>query len=236
MHDELQQFCESVWGWNRQIYIHQRGRRARRRLPRMQYCVKNSLETFLFLFSGGRAAHTNGLCLLKVVVRHYRLPCLAGHVLSWRINIRRKHDMVTNHTAFSRSSVSSSKEPLVSASASAAACHRYTRLARSAFAVRGINSTRIVIDSLDECKTLGECQIGGQRYSETPMILLDRECLIQTIERRARHLFGPEIRYELRSPCLGSLDRLGIQRFKIDHVDCLHQCQKKGRCNDASCV
>lgn len=46
--------------------------------------------------------------------------------------------MVTNHTAFSRSSVSSSKEPLVLALASAAACRRYTRLARSAFAVRPI--------------------------------------------------------------------------------------------------
>ncbi|KAL6411199.1 cytochrome P450 [Ilyonectria robusta] len=51
--------------------------------------------------------------------------------------------MVTNHTAFSRSSVSSSKEPLVSALASAAACRRYTRLARSAFAIRPIpNHTR----------------------------------------------------------------------------------------------
>jgi hypothetical protein len=70
----------------------------------------------------------------------------------------------------------------------------------------GIDSIRIVIGSLDECKPLGEYQISGQRYSKTPMILLDRECLIQTIEKQERHLFGPEIRYEVRFPCLGSLD------------------------------
>lgn len=70
---------------------------------------------------------------------------------------------------------------------------------------------RIVIDSLDECKTLGECQISSLRYSETPMILLDRECLIQTIERRARHLFGEgamleEFVGDCRGDCRGDFD------------------------------
>lgn len=45
------------------------------------------------------------------------------------------------------------------------------------------------------------------------MILLDRECLVQTIERRARHLFGPEIRYEVRS-MLGQFGQIGDSAFQ----------------------
>lgn len=67
---ELAKFCESVWGWNRRIYIHTSAGKKSKAASTMHAVLRQeqSGEPFLFLFSGSCAARTNELCLRKVVV------------------------------------------------------------------------------------------------------------------------------------------------------------------------